>query len=208
MVDNEKDRLLEHDADGIREYDNSLPRWWPYGFYLMIVLSAVYLFYYHMYTGPDWNFLWYGPRTQEAEYSAEMKSAEKAVANAPKKPKVAMVVLTDAPSLEKGKAIFNSTTSLCFTCHREDLGGQVGPNLTDEYWIHGCSLEDIVKSITTGFPDKGMLPYGSSNRLTDEELVQVASYILSKQGSNPADPKPIEDGRDVKCSSNTFKQPS
>lgn len=208
MSQKEKDKLLDHDADGIQEYDNSLPRWWLYGFYLTIVLACVYMFYYHIYTGPDWNFLWYGPRTQEAEYAAETKLAAVSAANAPKKAAVPMVLRTDSESLAKGKEIFNSTSNLCFTCHREDLGGQVGPNLTDEYWIHGCSVKDIATSIRQGFADKGMLPFGTGNRLTDDELVQVASYILSMKGTNPPDPKPIEEGRDVKCDSQQSQEPS
>ncbi|MBU3698426.1 MAG: hypothetical protein FGM33_00230 [Candidatus Kapabacteria bacterium] len=197
---NHEEKLLDHDADGIRELDNNLPRWWLYGFYLTIALSVIYMYYYHVYTGPDWNILWYGPRTSEAEYAAQVKEAELMMANAPKSKKEPIVLLTDAASLAKGAEIFNGMNSLCYTCHREDLGGQVGPNLTDEYWIHGCSLEEIVASITSGFPEKGMLAYGSGNKLSDRELMQVASYIISKKGSNPEDPKPIEEGREVLCS--------
>jgi cytochrome c oxidase cbb3-type subunit 3 len=79
------------------------------------------------------------------------------------------------------------------------MGGLVGPNLTDEYWIHGCSIDEIITNITTGFPDMGMLPYGSTKKLTDEQLVQVASYIISKKGSNPAEPKEIDPAREVLC---------
>lgn len=195
----DKDKLLDHEADGIQEYDNNLPRWWLYGFYFTIIMSVIYMFYYHVYSGPDWNVLWYGPRTQELEYAAEVEEAKAMIASAPKGPEIKIVQLSDAESLAKGKEIFNSTNSLCMTCHREDLGGQVGPNLTDDYWIHGCSIEEIVANIKSGFPDKGMLPYGSSNKLTEQEVLQVASYILSMKGSNPADPKPIEEGRDVIC---------
>ena len=198
MAEQDKDKLLDHDADGIQEYDNNLPRWWLYGFYFTIVLSVVYLFYYHVYDGPDWNVLWYGPKTQVAEYEAEMAELEVMRANAPKGPTVEMVVMTDADNLAAGKAIF--TENICFTCHRDDLGGSVGPNLTDDYWMHGCSLEEIVASITTGFMDKGMLPYGNSVKLNDVQLVQVASYILSRKGSNPVDPKPIDEARETLCS--------
>lgn len=200
MAEQEKDRLMDHEADGIQEYDNNLPRWWLYGFYFTIVFSCVYLFYYHGYSGSDWNFLGFTQKDQVAELNHEVAEAETAIAKAPKKPAAAMVLLTDPESIAKGKEIFNGTNNLCFTCHREDLGGMVGPNLTDEYWIHGCSVKEIVTSIVNGFPDKGMLPYGSSNRLSDEQLLQVVSFIISKQGSNPPDPKPIEEGRDVKCS--------
>jgi cytochrome c oxidase cbb3-type subunit 3 len=201
MSNNENEKLLEHEADGIRELDNDLPRWWLYGFYFTIVMSTIYMFYYHVYSGPDWNVLWYGPRGSEAEYAAQVREAETMLANAPKEKKAPLILLTDRESLAKGAEIFNGTNNLCYTCHREDLGGQVGPNLTDEYWVHGCSLEEVVASITSGFPEKGMLPYGSGNKLTDVELMQVASYIISKKGSKPPDPKPIEEGRDVICSS-------
>lgn len=194
MSTNDKDRLLDHDADGIREFDNNLPRWWLYGFYLTMVFSVVYMVNYHMLETPM-----FGHRGQIDEYDAEVEHWEAAIASAPKKGPVKATLLTDAASLDKGKAIFNGTNNLCSTCHREDLGGQVGPNLTDDNWIHGCSLEDIMKNITTGFPEKGMLPYGSTNRLSDDELLQVASYVISRRGSNPADPKPIEEGRDVPC---------
>ena len=107
--------------------------------------------------------------------------------------------LTDASSLEAGKVIFDGAKGLCYTCHRTDLGGQIGPNLTDEYWLNGCDLPNILKNIRTGFPQKGMLPYGSGQRLTDEEMLQVASYILSKQGSNPEAPKKVDQQRAQVC---------
>lgn len=203
MGSNDKEPLLDHDADGIREYDNNLPRWWLYGFYVTIILAVIYIFYYHVYGGPDWNFLWFGERSQESEYEAEVASAKALLPASPKDSSVKMVLLTDRASLEKGKAIFNSTNNLCFTCHRADLGGQIGPNLTDQFWMHGCTLEEIVKNITSGFPDKGMLPFGSGNKLSDRELLEVASYILSNQGTNPPLPKPIEPERDVECNGNS-----
>jgi cytochrome c oxidase cbb3-type subunit 3 len=199
MDNNEQGPLMDHEADGIREYDNNLPRWWLYGFYFTIIMSVIYMFYYHMYGGPSWNVLWYGEKSQEQEYAAELAEAKAMMANAPKEAGVAMVLLTDEQSLAKGRDIFNSTNSLCHTCHREDLGGMVGPNLTDNMWIHGCSIEQIVNNIKSGFPDKGMLPFGSSNRLSDEEVLQVASYIISKKGSQPPEPKPVEEGREVEC---------
>lgn len=199
MSSEQKDVLMSHDADGIKEYDNNLPRWWLYGFYFTIVMSCVYLYYYHIYSGPDWNVLWYGPRGSEQEYTAELATAAAMESMQPKGPEVKMVLLTDQKSLDEGKKIFNGDVNLCYTCHRADLGGEVGPNLTDNYWLHGCSLEDVVKSIKTGYPEKGMLEYGSGAKLDDLELLKVASYIISQQGSNPANPKAIEEGRDVQC---------
>jgi cytochrome c oxidase cbb3-type subunit 3 len=145
--------------------------------------------------------LWYGPRGSANEYAAQVAEIDAMKANAPKNVSGPLVVLTDSESLAKGKAIFNGNENICYTCHREDLGGQVGPNLTDEYWIHGCSIEEIITSIKNGYQEKGMLPYGSGNKLSDEQLLQVASYIISMRDTHPVDPKPIEEGRDVKCES-------
>lgn len=201
MATQDENKLLDHDADGIQEYDNNLPRWWLYMFYFTIISGVVYMYYYHMHQGNDWNVLWYTQRSSDAEYQAEMTDARAMLANAPKKAQIKVVLLTDEASLRRGQEIFDGTDNACWTCHRNDMGGQVGPNLTDDYWIHGCSLEEIMKSITTGFPEKGMLPYGMNNKISDEDLLKVASYIVSKRGTNPPEPKAVEEGRDVLCSS-------
>ena len=192
---NLKDNLMDHDADGIREYDNRLPRWWLYGFYLTILMACVYFYYYQIYTGPDWNVLWYGPRGQVQEYAQELRQAKLLGVGATKTDYAKFTLLTDATSLKIGDSIFH-TSNLCYTCHRADLGGLVGPNLTDKYWLHGGRLQDIMTSIRTGYPQKGMLPFGNNNRLTDEQVRAVASFIISRQGSNPPDPKPIDADHD------------
>ncbi|MFI5202765.1 MAG: cbb3-type cytochrome c oxidase N-terminal domain-containing protein [Candidatus Kapaibacterium sp.] len=194
MSQNEHDKILEgHEADGIQELDNGLPKWWLYGFYVTIMLSAIYLFYYNVWEGPDWNFLWYKARGSSNEYVAEMAHAPKP---AGVKDFSMFTQRTDAASLATGENIFQKT-NLCFTCHRADLGGLIGPNLTDKYWLHGGRFQDILADITHGFPEKGMLKFGNGNTLTDDQLVNVASYVLSKQGSNPPNPKPIDPARDV-----------
>ena len=190
------DELLEHDADGIREFDNQLPRWWLYGFYITIVFSVVYVVNYHLLDTPL-----FGHKGMVAEYTAEVEAAA-AVASTRPKPAgpAALAAATDTDTLKKGEAIFNSQTSLCASCHRPDLGGLVGPDLTDELWLHGCSVADVVTSIRTGYPTRGMLPYGSNSALDDEQLRQLASFILSKRGSTPPDPKPPDAERDKACS--------
>ena len=198
MAEQEKDKLLDHEADGIQEYDNALPRWWLYGFYFTIVMSVIYFFYYEIYSGPDWDFLWYSQKTQELEYAAEVEAAEELKASLPKGPKMEMKLLTDQASLDAGKEIWLGK-GICHTCHQESGAGQVGPNLTDEYWIHGCSIEEVAANIAAGFPDKGMIPYGSGTPLTDEELMQVSSFVLSLQGTNPPDPKPVDMERATIC---------
>ena len=109
------------------------------------------------------------------------------------------VAFTDAANLAAGQAIFEGQRNLCHTCHRKDLGGLVGPNLTDDLWRHGCSVDEMVQNVTTGFPPKGMLPFGSTQRLTDKELLQVVSYVISKRGSNPVNPKPADPTVDKPC---------
>jgi cytochrome c oxidase cbb3-type subunit 3 len=192
----QRDELLDHDADGIREFDNDLPRWWLYGFYFTIAFSVVYLVNYHVLATPL-----FGASSAVAEYEAEMKAAEAVAtarhANAPAT--AALTPLTDHGSLDKGRAIFESQTSLCFSCHRPDLGGLVGPNLTDDRWLHGCSINDVMHSITTGYPTRGMLPFGGGAKLADDQLRQLASYVLSKRGSLPKAPKPSDPTRDKAC---------
>lgn len=191
----DKDTPIEgHDADGIREFDNDLPRWWLYGFYLTIVWSVFYLVNWHVMAEPM-----IGHKDQFAELQAEEKEWAPIVAKNTSRGPSASEASTDPAVLARGKEVFNGADQLCATCHREDLGGMVGPNLTDELWIHGCSVSDIMKSIVSGFQDKGMLPYGSGNKMSDKDLLAVASYILSMKGSNPVDAKPPEEGRDVPC---------
>jgi cytochrome c oxidase cbb3-type subunit 3 len=191
-----RDELLDHEADGIREFDNALPRWWLYGFYVTIVFSVLYLVNYHVLPAPLVG------SSIEAEYRAEVAAAAPATAGggpATGAATATLAALTDADSLSKGQAIFTSSTSLCSSCHRPDLGGLVGPNLTDDQWLHGCTPAEIVRNISTGFPPRGMLPYGGGPRLTDEQLLQVASFVLSRRGSHPPNPKPTDPARDKTC---------
>jgi cytochrome c oxidase cbb3-type subunit 3 len=193
----DRDELLDHEADGIREFDNDLPRWWLYGFYLTIVFSVIYVVNYHVLSTP-----YFGAPTVVAEYEADMKVAALQAAHHHQSPGpagAAVTAFTDAQSLEKGRAIFESPSSLCSSCHRPDLGGLVGPNLTDEAWLHGCKVNDVMTSIRTGYPTRGMLPFGGGTPLSDEQLRQLASYVLSKRGALPAAPKPADPERDKAC---------
>jgi cytochrome c oxidase cbb3-type subunit 3 len=185
----EKDTILEgHEADGIMEFDNDMPLWWLVGFIFTVVFSFGYLVQYHMADGPS----------SAKEYEQEVAAFNQAQNPNAGQPEVVLNPLTDAASLDAGRLIFEGSANTCYTCHRNDLGGLVGPNLTDEFWMHGGDLKAIMKSIKMGYPDKGMQPFGTNARLSDRQVWQVASYILSKQGSNPANPKPIDPAREVK----------
>ena len=191
-----RDELLDHDADGIREFDNALPRWWLYGFYFTIAFAVAYMLNYHVLPTPL-----VGKPGMIAEYQAEVLAAEAlGAARAPAPTAaVATAAFTDAASLEKGKAIFEGPDNVCSSCHRPDLGGLVGPNLADDYWLHGCSMPEITTSIKIGYPLKGMLPFGTGKPLTDEQVILVASYVKSRRGGAPPNPKPMEPERDKEC---------
>jgi len=174
--------LLDHDYDGIQELDNNLPRWWVWLFYITIIFSAVYLIYYHVaHAGP----------LQAGEYENEMKAGESIKAASMTKFESNMSALApsiDAAVLEDGHQIY---TKLCAPCHRVDGGGLVGPNLTDNYWIHGSNYVDTVKVIWDGVPAKGMVTWKTV--LKPDQIQSVASYIYTLRGAKLASPgKPPE----------------
>ena len=178
------ERLLEHNYDGIQEYDNPLPRWWVGLFWATIVFSVVY--YVNVVPGIGTG------KGRIANYEKEVAAADaKAAAAAAAAPKVelsdALVLgyMKDAAALEGGKQTF---TTICATCHRPDGGGNIGPNLTDDYWIHGNQPMQLAHTITTGVADKGMPPW--EGVLTTEQIGHVAAYVLSLHGTQPPHPKP------------------
>jgi cytochrome c oxidase cbb3-type subunit 3 len=179
-VENEMALLLDHDYDGIKELDNQLPPWWLYLFYGGIVFAAVYLIRYEVMDGDN----------QETELRKEMAQAKIDVAKymltAPDMMSEKDVTkLTDAASLASGKAIY---TTNCAACHRADGGGQIGPNLTDDHWVFGGDVKNLFHTITNGGRDgNGMVAWKATLKPT--EIQEVASYVLSLQGSNPKDPK-------------------
>lgn len=183
-----RDELLDHDADGIHEFDNALPRWWLYGFYFTIAFAVAYMLNYHVLATPL-----VGKPGMIAEYQAEVLAAEALAAArgpAPAATAVATVALTDAASLEKGKAIFEGPDNVCSSCHRPDLGGLVGPNLTDDYWVHGGRPSEVYRTITEGVPEKGMVPW--KTQLSPDEIAAVTAYIGTLRGTTPPNPKPPE----------------
>lgn len=182
-IEQEKDVLLDHDYDGIKELDNVLPPWWVGLFYACVVFAIVYLVRFHV----------IGDYTQDEEFVAEMVAQDKAVEEylktAPDQMnKDKVTLLTDAGALAEGKKIFESN---CVACHRADAGGAIGPNLTDENWILGGGIKNVFNTVMEGGrAGKGMVAWKESIKPT--EIQKVASYVLSLQGSNPKEPKAIE----------------
>lgn len=181
----EEDIMLDHDYDGIRELDNVLPPWWLYGFYITIVISIFY------YTQVFYNSEKY---SQAKEYAAELAQGKAEVEQYKKDhpelfDEANIVAFTDAENIAKGKELFSSKT--CSACHLADLGGSIGPNLTDNHWILGGGVKNIYNTISKGGrPGKGMIPWEST--ISRDERIQLASYIISMQGTKPATPKPAQ----------------
>ena len=174
-------RGLEHDFDGIQEYDNDLPGWWVTLFLVSIGFAACYLLYFHtpLFQGPSLAETYKNERTAFAQKLASQE--EKAAGQAQEQ----VAQLKSDPALAaQGKVVF---ASVCAPCHRPDGGGSVGPNLTDNYWIHGANIAAVLKVINEGILDKGMPAWKAV--LGREKVLQAAAYIWSIQGSNPPQPK-------------------
>lgn len=172
--------LADHSYDGITELDNFMPPWLQYGFILTVIIAAAYFVNYTVLgTGP----------TQLEEYDEELRIEALAAAERSANQKAGIderSVIFDESSqaLAAGKVIFESN---CAACHAQDGGGGVGPNLTDEYWIHGGSIADVFKIVKYGVVEKGMVPW--EDQLNPEQMQQVSSYVLTFGGQRAANPK-------------------
>jgi cytochrome c oxidase cbb3-type subunit 3 len=174
------DRLIkDHEYDGIRELDNDLPPWWKWLFYVTIAFAIVYLIRLFVFSSDD--------LFQEREYN---KALAEAAIMAPTQSQTAafeMKVLSDNLALTNGKTTFDK---ICSVCHLADGGGLVGPNFTDDYWIHGNSLENMFNIVTNGVLEKGMISY--KDQMSPTQRLEVISYILTLHGTTPAKPKAPE----------------
>jgi cytochrome c oxidase cbb3-type subunit III len=182
-IESEAAVMTDHDYDGIRELDNSLPPWWVYGFYLTIVFAVLYMGYYHL--SGNGNVM-------ENEYKAQMKEPEIQLAEYKLKAanmvdETNVVVLKDDAAISAGKSIY---TQYCAVCHGQAGEGLVGPNFTDKFWVHGGDVKDLFKTVKYGVQGKGMKSW--QQELSPPMMAQVVSYVLSLQGTNPPNQKPAE----------------
>ena len=183
-VKDENAILLHHDYDGIRELDNHLPPWWVNMFYLTILFSIVYMLVYHV---------WDKAPLPAEEYQISMEKAKKDMEAYQQKQgnsideQTVQLTPNDAGAIANGKAIFDAN---CMACHGSVGEGSVGPNLTDEYWLHGGSVHDVFKTVKYGVPEKGMISWQST--IKPKDMQDVVNYILSLQGTKPANGKAPE----------------
>ena len=182
-IEEEGEIILDHNYDGIKELDNKLPPWWVYMFYATIVFGVIYLARFHV----------FGDYDQDTEYLTEITLAEAEIAEYKKNAKDLVDVntvelLTDATDISAGKKIYETN---CVACHMPDGGGGIGPNLTDRNWILGGGIKNVFNAISEGGRDgKGMVAWKQS--LKPAEMAQVASYVLTFQGTTAANPKAAE----------------
>lgn len=171
---------LGHDYDGIGELDNPTPPWWQWGFVISVIFAGVYLYTHHISkSAPN--------QIQElamADSIAAIQQQAYLANSANNIDENSVTYLNEPADLNEGKSLF---TSSCAPCHGADGGGVVGPNLTDEYWLHGGSVKDIFKTIKYGVPEKGMKSW--KDDFTPKKIAQLASYIHSIKGTKPAAPK-------------------
>jgi cytochrome c oxidase cbb3-type subunit 3 len=179
----EKKLLLDEDFDGIKELDNPVPAWFNVLFYGTIVIGIAYFFVYHVWNMAD---------LQDKEYEVEVAQANILKEEYMKKAmnsinETNVVLLTDNTGVKNGEKLYQAN---CATCHGKQGQGIVGPNLTDKHWLHGNKIGDVFKTVKNGVQNTGMIPWGE--KLNPKQIQEVSSYVLSLQGTNPANPKAPE----------------
>jgi len=181
-IEREEEIMFDHDFDGIRELDSKVPPWFSWLFILTIIFAIYYMLHYHVFGTGELMYDEYNQEVMAAtlEREALMKSGAFVNENT-------VELLTKPSELEAGKAIFEAN---CIACHASDGGGIVGPNLTDKYWIHGGGIKNVFKVIKYGVVEKGMIAW--QTQLNPNQMQEVASYVLSLQGTTPAAPKQPE----------------
>ena len=176
----EKEILIAHDYDGIQELDNPIPDWFMWLFYGTIIFGAGYLLNYHVFNTGQLQYQEYKTEMAQADVAKKLylsKAANQVDENTVK-------LVHDPAVIAAGQAIFKQS---CVACHGSNAEGNVGPNLTDDYWLHGNKINDLFKTVKYGVLTKGMPTW--EKLLSPKQISDVANYIKSIHGSNPANPK-------------------
>ncbi len=178
-IEDEENMDTGHNYDGIRELDNITPPWFIAGFVASIIFAAIYMYRYHIAES--------APLMLE-EYAIEMKQAQifqdsilKLEGN---KVDENTVVMLDGKGIELGNKLYIAN---CAACHGDKGQGGVGPNLTDQYWLHGGSIKDVFKVIKYGWIEKGMKSW--KDDFSPTQIAQLSSYVESLKGTNPVGSK-------------------
>ncbi|MBT8383575.1 MAG: c-type cytochrome, partial [Ignavibacteria bacterium] len=181
-IEREKDILFDHSYDGIKELDSKIPPWFTWLFYITIFFSIYYMLHYHVLETGELMADEYNEEMRIAVEEKEALMESGAFVN-----EETVTLLTEEVALLSGKEIYDEN---CVACHASDGGGIVGPNITDEYWIHGGGIKNVFKVIKYGIVEKGMIAW--QTQLNPNQMQEVSSYVLSFQGTTPAAPKQPE----------------
>lgn len=163
----DQDEIRPHSYDGIQEYDKRLPNWWLMTLWGAIAFAIVYWIYYHeFHIG------------REPGIAVEIQMMENRETAAQK----SMILTDDAlwalskdpKTVDAGKATFLTN---CASCHLPTLTGQIGPNLVDEYWLHGGRPLEVAKTIEKGVIEKGMPTWGPV--LGSQKITEIVAFIFS-----------------------------
>jgi cytochrome c oxidase cbb3-type subunit 3 len=180
MSSDDRDRLLAHEYDGVEEYDNPLPGWWVWVFWATIILSVGYWLYYQIGPGPSIIAQYEADAQAAALRQAELAPGPGAVTD-----EAIVELRKDARAMASAREIF---AARCLACHGPQGQGLIGPNLTDDYWVHGGRPTEILHTIAEGVPAKGMVPW--KDQLKPDELRAMAAYVVTLAGTSPPTPKP------------------
>ena len=181
-IEKEQDILLDHAYDGIRELDNDLPPWWKWGFYITIAFAVIYLARYHVFQTAPLQVEEFEIAVARAESELERRRALGTQIN-----EETVVFLGSEADQELGKNIY---TTNCAVCHGQLGEGGIGPNMTDDYWIHGGSINDIFRITKYGVIEKGMTPW--RDILSPLQMAQVSSFIKTLRDTDPPNQKAAE----------------
>lgn len=166
-------RIMDHSYDGIQEYDNPMPRWWVWSFWATFWFSLAYIFHYWIGNGVSVE------QAYETKLAAEKEKAAARAMNVEVSEESLASLMDDASSLEAGKQVYMSN---CQSCHLDKGQGSIGPNLTDNHWIHGGSLMSIYETVAEGVQAKGMPPWEKT--LNPQQLRQVVAFVGTLRGTN------------------------
>jgi cytochrome c oxidase cbb3-type subunit 3 len=178
--DPRRDRLMDHEYDGIAEYDNPMPRWWLLTFAGTVIFSVIYA----LNIGPVGS-----GAGRIAQYEAEVAAAKALMPETPATadPAQLLALAGDAAATRAGQQVY---ASYCASCHGPDGGGLIGPNLADNAWLHGGAPDQVYATIVNGVLAKGMPAW--EKLLGADQLTQVTAYVVSLAGTTPANPKAPE----------------
>ncbi len=174
--------LLEHEYDGILEYDNPLPGWWS-GIFILTIMFSIGYWVWFSFGGPgaddeaSFDRAWavYSEQKARLERDNSFTVNEQVLAR----------MAADPHAVNVGQYIF---AQHCVGCHLADGSGIVGPNLTDEFQIHGTTGLDLYETIRDGVPDKGMIAWGVT--LSEKDMASVAAYVWTLRGKNLSGKEP------------------